>query len=139
MCRSLAGRSVRREKRTGRRGLLTEAGLDEVNQRLLRGLADAGVTVDAIYTCPHHPAAVDPGNRSCGCRKPLPGLVLAAARQLDLDLARSVFLGDQDSDRRAAEAAGIPADRFFLVDGAMVPEGVAAEVTDALRRAVSGP
>jgi D-glycero-D-manno-heptose 1,7-bisphosphate phosphatase len=56
--------------------------------------------MDAIYYCPHHP---DDG---CACRKPKPGLLLRAARELGLDLARSYLVGDAVSDVEAARAAG---------------------------------
>ena len=44
----------------------------------------------------------------CGCRKPKPGLLLRAARDLDIDLAASMLLGDSPSDIEAADAAGVP-------------------------------
>jgi D-glycero-D-manno-heptose 1,7-bisphosphate phosphatase len=116
------------------RALLTEETLDAIHRLLLRHLAGAGVTVEAIYVCPHHPAAVDPADRSCDCRKPLPGLLLAAARDLALDLSRSLFIGDQESDRQAAEAAGITGERFLLVDGEDVTAGLAGEFHRLLLR-----
>ena len=77
---------------------------------------------------------MDPADRSCDCRKPLPGLLLAAARDLALDLTRSLFMGDQQSDRQAAEAAGITGGRFLLVDGEAVTAGLAGEFHRLLLR-----
>jgi len=53
--------------------------------------------------CPHGP---DDG---CDCRKPLPGLLLRAAEEMDIDLSRSVMIGDALTDVRAGQAAGLPA------------------------------
>lgn len=96
------------------RRLMDEADLDAIHAHLLDELATRGVTIDALYVCPHHPEAPDEENRQCDCRKPAPGLLLAAAQDLNLDLSRSTFLGDMEWDRQAAEAAGT---RFWLVDG----------------------
>lgn len=69
-----------------------------------------GAQLDAVYYCPHHPLH-GRGDylRDCECRKPKPGMILRAARDLDLDLAGSVLLGDTASDIVAGEAAGIGA------------------------------
>lgn len=114
------------------RQLLSEPGLVAIHRKLLEHLDGQGISIEAIYVCPHHPAAVDSADRSCECRKPQPGLLLAAAADLRLDLARSVFIGDQPSDRQAAAAAGIPEGRFWMVDAAATTEDEA----DRLARAV---
>ena len=117
---------------------LTEAGLVAIHEKLLDYLTSQGVAVEAIYVCPHHPAAVDPADRTCTCRKPLPGLLEAAAEDLGLDLASSVFIGDQESDRQAAAAAGLPPDRFWLVDAAdldaAAADRLAPDIEAAFRR-----
>jgi D-glycero-D-manno-heptose 1,7-bisphosphate phosphatase len=97
------------------RELATESDVMVIHALLLAALSEKGIVVDGIYTCPHHPLAPDPAQRDCECRKPKPGLILAAARDLNLDLARSVFIGDQPSDIEAARAAGIGVDRILLV------------------------
>ena len=70
-----------------------------VQDRLVQLLADEGAWLDATYHCPH---AAD----SCDCRKPLPGMLLQAAREHGLDLAKSVMIGDSDVDVMAGKAAG---------------------------------
>lgn len=63
--------------------------------------------IDAFYFCPHHPNATVPTyRRDCTCRKPAPGLLLEAARALDVDLRASVMVGDRPSDVAAGKAAG---------------------------------
>jgi len=72
------------------RGLITEADVRRVNQRLQELLADAGVALDAIYYCPHHPEAGSPEYRqACTSRKPGPGMIERARRDFALDLGRS--------------------------------------------------
>lgn len=72
--------------------------------------AERGVTFTAIYHCPHHP------DDACPCRKPLPGMILRAAIEHELDLPRSVLVGDKESDIAAAEAAGVG--KTFRIDEA---------------------
>jgi D-glycero-D-manno-heptose 1,7-bisphosphate phosphatase len=67
-----------------------------------------GSWLDAVYYCPHHPTAGDFGySGECSCRKPAPGLILAARNDLGMDLAASVLVGDKPSDIAAGHAAGV--------------------------------
>jgi D-glycero-D-manno-heptose 1,7-bisphosphate phosphatase len=94
------------------RGLITEQALAEVHGQLRRLLAREGAGVDAIYYCPHHPEqghpeARDPRyRRDCECRKPKPGMLLDAARDLELDLGRCFMVGDHSRDIGAGKGAG---------------------------------
>ena len=90
------------------RGLITPAQLDEIHAELAEHLAAEGARLDAIYSCPHHPTAGSGEYRvECECRKPKPGLVLRAARELGLDLARCWMVGDAARDLEAGWAAGV--------------------------------
>ena len=82
------------------RGLITPAQHAEVDARVKEVLAEAGVPLLAAYYCPHLPDA------GCACRKPLPGMLEQAGREHELDLARSVMVGDKMSDVEAGRAAG---------------------------------
>lgn len=78
-------------------------GLDDVARvhgRLEALLAAEGVRLDGVYICPHGPTD------ACDCRKPLPGMAHAAARDLGLDLARSVMIGDKKVDLDLGRAVG---------------------------------
>ena len=89
------------------RGLITEAGLAEIHAHLAAELARGGARLDGVYWCPHHPTeGTPPYRRECECRKPRPGMLLAAARDLDLDLARSFVVGDAERDLAAGAAVG---------------------------------
>lgn len=97
------------------RELATESDIMAIHALLLTALGERGIALDAIYACPHHPRSPDPTRRVCECRKPKPGMILAAARDLNLDLARSAFIGDQPSDSAAARAAGIAEARILEI------------------------
>jgi D-glycero-D-manno-heptose 1,7-bisphosphate phosphatase len=84
------------------RGKQTRAAVDAIHDRLRRELP-----LDAVYCCFHD----DPDH--CACRKPAPGLLLDAARDLDLDLGKSFMVGDRWRDTEAGAAAGC---RTIFVD-----------------------
>ena len=77
------------------RGKLTPDALAAMHAKL-----GAEVPVDAIYVCPHR------DEDRCACRKPKPGLLLSAARELGIDLTRSYMVGDRWRDMEAGKAAG---------------------------------
>ena len=90
------------------RGYYTVKELDAVNREMSRRLALAGAKVEAYYYCPHHAehAAMDRYALDCECRKPNPGMLIRAARELGLDLGRSFMVGDHHSDLVAGKRAG---------------------------------
>ena len=89
------------------RGYFTENDLEVMHNYLRSELASWGVALDGIYHCPHHPDGVIPElAHRCNCRKPQPGMLLQAARDLNLDLSNSWFLGDILDDVEAGNRAG---------------------------------
>ena len=89
------------------RGYFSAEVLAAVNDALISQLKDEGAHLDGVYVCPHHPSEGKPPYRMvCECRKPKPGLLLRAASDLSLDLARSTLVGDKGSDLVAARAVG---------------------------------
>jgi D-glycero-D-manno-heptose 1,7-bisphosphate phosphatase len=105
------------------RGLYHEEDFQAVQQRLDELLRAEGVEIDAVYHCPHHPDFSGP----CDCRKPGPGMYRQAQRNLDIDLARSAYVGDRVKD---VEPAGIFGGLGVLVrtgygvrEEATLPEG----------------
>ncbi len=88
--------------------------LDRMHEFLTSELSHQGVVIDGVYYCPHHPEGkVQELAISCECRKPKPGMLLQAAADLDLDLARSWFIGDILDDVEAGNRAGC---RTVLID-----------------------
>lgn len=90
------------------RGLMSLQDVEEVHAHLSEHFDAAGAPLAGIYVCPHD------RDEGCGCRKPAPGMLLQAARELNLDLEASLLIGDSESDIAAAEAAGVP--RRFLIE-----------------------
>ena len=91
------------------RGRLTEAGLAEIHEEMARQLAAHGARIDAIHHCPVAPLIKDPRVVEHPDRKPGPGMLLRAAAEHGLDLARSVMVGDTISDMLAGRNAGVGA------------------------------
>jgi D-glycero-D-manno-heptose 1,7-bisphosphate phosphatase len=98
------------------RGYYDEGAVDLVHCRLGELLAGAGVRLDGVFHCPHHPEGMVAGYaRACRCRKPEPGMLEAAADRLGLDLAASYLIGNHQTDVGAAVAAG--ATPLFVTTG----------------------
>ena len=90
------------------RGLFDEGLMETVHAALRDRLAAAGAQLDGLYICPHHPdLGIAPWRRRCDCRKPEPGLLLQAAREMDIDLPASYMVGDSVRDMEAARRAGV--------------------------------
>jgi D-glycero-D-manno-heptose 1,7-bisphosphate phosphatase len=84
------------------RGAMTEADLADIHRRMVREATQAEGRIDAIYYCPHN------WEEGCECRKPKPGMLFQAQRDFSLDLSRTPFVGDDERDIQAADAAGCP-------------------------------
>jgi D-glycero-D-manno-heptose 1,7-bisphosphate phosphatase len=84
------------------RGMFTVEDVERVNQRMRDLLATEGAFVDAIYFCTHHPDY----DIECDCRKPRPGLLIAASNELGISLSQSFMVGDKLIDIQAGKAAG---------------------------------
>lgn len=87
------------------RGLYSESDVVSLHARVDEELDKAGARIDAYYFCPHHPEYAE-GNE-CACRKPLPGMLVQAREELNIDFARSWMIGDKLIDIQAGQAAGI--------------------------------
>jgi histidinol-phosphate phosphatase family protein len=94
------------------RGLCDEAQVRRIHAKLEWLLGGEGAFVDAIYYCPHHPDKGFPGENArykipCNCRKPATGLVELAARDFNIDLPASYFVGDTTTDLQTGRNAGM--------------------------------
>lgn len=89
------------------RGLFDDAALEAMHSRLLALLSAEDVHLDGIYVCPHHPEGKIAGLAiACACRKPEPGMLHRASRELSLDLPASWMVGNTESDVEAGLRAG---------------------------------
>ena len=90
------------------RGYFSELEYEKFNRALLSELEMRGAMVDAVYHCPHRP------DEACPCRKPETGLVLRAAKDLDIDLKVSLVIGDRDDiDGEMARRLGM---KYMIID-----------------------
>ena len=89
------------------RGVIDEAFLDRLHQEMRARLGHGGARIDGVYYCPHvADAKIERYRQACRCRKPGPGMIEQACRELGLDPARSVMVGDRWLDVAAGTAAG---------------------------------
>ena len=92
------------------RGDCTWEELQEIHNKMETELGRAGAFVDAIYICPHHKDKGFEGERpeykfDCDCRKPKPGLLFRAANDFNIDLPKSIMIGDSKRDVDAGNNA----------------------------------
>jgi D-glycero-D-manno-heptose 1,7-bisphosphate phosphatase len=125
------------------RGLYTAQDFDALTDWMRGRFEQCGAPLAGVYYCPHHPTeALDGFRLQCDCRKPRPGMLLAAARDLKLDLKQSMLFGDKCEDLMAAQAAGIPHRVLLGKDGRAFPQqgcapGLAQACFTCLREAVA--
>jgi len=89
------------------RGYFPESLIHEVHAHVRAAMEAGGARFDGIYVCVHHPSVGAPPYRcDCDCRKPKPGLLRQAEKDLGADLARSWMIGDRHGDLAVAWAVG---------------------------------
>ena len=87
-------------------GLTSRETIDTIHRRMVEELALRGARIDDVFYCPHE-------ENACDCRKPRPGLIMQAQQKWEIDLSRSLMVGDSERDRELAAAVRLP---FVLVD-----------------------
>jgi D-glycero-D-manno-heptose 1,7-bisphosphate phosphatase len=110
------------------KGLVTQHGLESLHRRMWQELFRGEKGFDGVYYCPHD---ADP---PCSCRKPQPGMLLAAAQDRGIDLTASWMVGDSESDVEAGRRAGCKTVRIGLLD---VRSTSANEVAESLQEAAN--
>jgi len=101
------------------RGMVTEKALIDIHKRLKQLLAERGAFLDGIYYCPYHPdGVVAKYRKESDWRKPNPGMLLAAAEEMSLDLGQSWMIGNSGRDIEAGFQAGC---KTILIEGPLSP------------------
>ncbi|MFD0794071.1 D-glycero-alpha-D-manno-heptose-1,7-bisphosphate 7-phosphatase [Mucilaginibacter litoreus] len=104
------------------RGYFTEDRLLAVHEKMKALFVDNGLELYGFYYCPHHPEGITEGyDKDCSCRKPKPGMLLKAAKDLNIDLSQSWMVGDILNDVEAGNRAGC---RSVLIDNGNETEWV---------------
>jgi len=89
------------------RGYYTEEEYLKFQKYVEEYLLENGIKIKKTYYCPHHPEGIiDRYKITCECRKPKPGMLLQAAKEYEIDLKKSVLIGDKDSDFAAGTSVG---------------------------------
>ncbi len=126
------------------RGYFPESLIHLVHQRMEDLLRKDGAHLDGIYYCPHHPDVGSPPYRQrCRCRKPDTGLVEKAARELEIDCAKSYVIGDRGMDLEFARQIGAKAVlvltgygkgewEYFRDEWKVKPDHVASDLYEAV-------
>lgn len=119
------------------RGYYTEKQFTILTQWMDWSFANQGVELDGIYYCPHHyQEGVGEYKIDCDCRKPKPGLIINAAAELNIDLSRSMLVGDTITDIQAGISAGIKENylvktgKKITVEGARIANQVFDDLSD---------
>lgn len=90
------------------RGYYTEEDFQRLTTWMLSQLKEEGILIDKVYYCPFHPTrGIGKYRKESECRKPAPGMIMQAAEELDLDVSRSVLVGDKESDIEAGRRANV--------------------------------
>lgn len=90
------------------RGYYSEADFHALTDWMKARFSERGCQIDAVYFCPYHPEhGIGQYRRDSDCRKPAPGMLLQAQREWDIDMQRSILVGDKPSDMAAGRAAGV--------------------------------
>lgn len=118
------------------KGLYTEEQMNNCHEYLKELLQKENADIlEKIYFCPHHPAR----NQLCSCRKPLPGMLLQAKKDFNIEkLSEYFFIGDKDTDIEAGKAAEC---KTILIKGiyqagASNPNYTAEDLYDAIERII---
>lgn len=118
------------------RGMLDAVAVDDMNRRMVAELGSRGIEVLDVYVCPHH------WDENCDCRKPAPGMFFRASREHLLRMDRTIYVGDDPRDSRAAFNAEclsvlIGSERNQDPGGGARPAFTAATLLDAVPWIVS--
>jgi D-glycero-D-manno-heptose 1,7-bisphosphate phosphatase len=82
------------------RGMVPTSVIDDIHWRMVKEVEAFGGRIDRVFYCPHRPEDL------CGCRKPEPGMLVQAAREMNIDLSRSYLIGDATTDLVAGQLVG---------------------------------
>ncbi|GJH43331.1 D-glycero-beta-D-manno-heptose 1,7-bisphosphate 7-phosphatase [Pasteurella canis] len=105
------------------RGYFSEEQFLQLTEWMDWSLADRGVDLDGIYYCPHHIDGKGEYKQECDCRKPKPGMLLQAIKELDIDPIKSIMIGDKTEDILAGKSANIATTVLVRTGKPITPEG----------------
>ena len=91
------------------RGYYDEKDFNTLTSWMIKQFHDKGINIQHVYYCPHHPDI----SGACNCRKPMPGMLLEAKKEFNIDMNHSLMIGDKERDILAALHAGVTQTYLF--------------------------
>jgi D-glycero-D-manno-heptose 1,7-bisphosphate phosphatase len=119
------------------RGVYTEHDFRDLTMWMCEEFQREGASIEKVYYCPYHPEhGIGEYKRESSCRKPNPGMILAAVREFGVSLTPSVLVGDKDSDIEAGVSAGVGCNVLFRPAGYGGLQGKEQHIVRSLRDVV---
>ena len=109
------------------RGYYSEDDFNILTTWMIEEFLKHGVIIHKVYHCPHHPSI----SGECECRKPRPGMLLKADNEYEIDLSKSIIIGDKERDIEAGLHAGL-IEAYLLDDSGLVKESKATKIVSKL-------
>ena len=119
------------------RGYYKEEDYLALDAHMKEALAKEGVRLAGTYACFHHVEGNPPYNVPCDCRKPQPGMLLAAQKELKIDMKHSYLVGDKWADIQAGIKAGLPPSHCLLVQTGKAGSDAKGPVMGALLKDIT--
>lgn len=105
------------------KGYFSEEDVNRLHQWMKLQFEEHGISIKAFYFCPYHPKAViEKYRKDSNWRKPAPGMIIQAAKDFNIDINRSIMVGDKESDR-----IELPGLRSVIVKSQYTEDGYDAE------------
>lgn len=101
------------------RGIYSEKDFQILTNWMLSEFKKRGITISRVYFCPHHPEF----SRKCDCRKPSPKMLLDAQKKFNIDLSKSILVGDKNSDIEAGKNANIK-NNYLITTGHAIKDNI---------------
>ena len=115
------------------RGYYSEDGFKNFMEIIKLQFISKGITIDAVYFCPHHPEhGLNRYKKNCAFRKPNPGMIIKALNDFDLDASKCVMVGDRITDIQAGQQSGIKK-LFMLTNSSNIIHNINCEFITALK------
>ena len=114
------------------RGIFTEEEYEKTTDFMLDKFKENDIKITKIYHCPHHPLFSNKEFFDCECRKPKPGLFLKASKEYNIEMQKSIAIGDSERDLIAARSAGIEKRYLIKQDSLLGNKNLVTSVHNSL-------
>jgi len=118
------------------RGYYTESDFNQLTTWMKAEFLKNKIVITDVFYCPHHPTSdISKYKKQCACRKPEPELITQAKEKYNIDLSKSIFVGDKESDMQAAQNANINK-RILVASNYGLQSEVATIITTSVQEVV---